>query len=81
VYYGKSGLKLRGKHYFTRKLQLNSSTGHCPQLKVGPTKPGNTQSGLIEIREVDIVSLLHLRLAMSNSIKEAIKHHETKTDI
>jgi len=63
VYYGKSGLKLRGKHYFTRNLQVNSSTGPCPQLKVGPTKPDNTQSGLIEIREVDIVSLLHLHFS------------------
>ena len=72
MYYGKSGLKLRGKHYFTRNLQVNSSTGPCPQLKVGPTKPDNTQSGLIEIREVDIVFLLHRRLAMGNSIKEAI---------
>jgi hypothetical protein len=30
-------------------------------VKSAPTKPHNTQSGLIEIREADIVLLLHLR--------------------
>jgi hypothetical protein len=40
--------------------------------KAGPTKPDNTQTGHIEIREVDIVLLPHRRLAMGNSIKEAI---------
>ncbi len=47
----------------TRNLQVNSSTGPCPQLKAGPTKPDNTQSGHVEIREVDIVFLLHLRFS------------------
>ena len=33
------------------------------QPKAGPTKPDNTQTGLIEIRQVDIVFLLHLRFS------------------
>jgi hypothetical protein len=32
-------------------------------LKAGPTKPDNTQTGLVEIREVAIVFLPHPRLA------------------
>jgi uncharacterized membrane protein len=42
------------------------------QPEAGPTKPDNTQTGQVEIREVDIVLLLRPRLAMGNSIKEAI---------
>jgi hypothetical protein len=42
------------------------------QPKSGPTKPDITQTGHIEIREVDIVLLPHPRLAMGNSTKEAI---------
>ena len=35
-------------------------------------KPDNTQTGLIELRYLDLVLLPHPRLAMGNSIKEAI---------
>src|SRR5262249_8141498 len=38
--------------------------------RLAPTKPDNTQTGHVEIREVDIVSLPHPRLAMGNSTKE-----------
>jgi hypothetical protein len=45
----------------------------CRQPKSEPpTKPDNTQTGHIEIRQLDIVPLPHRRLGMDNSTKEAI---------
>ena len=46
-----------------------------------PTKPHNTQTGLIEIREVDIVRLPHLRFRNGQFNQGGNKHHETKTHI
>jgi hypothetical protein len=39
-----------------------------------------TQTGHIEIRQLGIVPLPHRRFRKGNSTKEAIKHHEIKTN-
>jgi hypothetical protein len=56
---------------FTRALGSTHFDVPATQ-KRAPTKPDNTQTGPVEIRQVDIV-FLHIRvLAIGNSIKEAI---------
>ena len=41
----------------------------------------STQSGLVEIRQVDLVFLPHPRFKDERFNKGGNKHHETKTDI
>jgi hypothetical protein len=54
----------------------------CRQPKSGPpTKPDNTQSGHVEIREVDIVLLLPPHFDNGEFNEGGNKHHETKTNI
>jgi hypothetical protein len=52
----------RTHDHISRLLHLALSallTSICRKPKAGPTKPDNTQTGHVEIREVDIVLLPH----------------------